>query len=135
MALLVLIKPLAQTHARDSGYACARDKPDLVEFHKNEFGPVGADTHYIQRQVIRDLLERQNIMGQDPGTTLVSLLQGQVTANGPPSAIPQTAAPGGREVRATFAEFTISRAAIERGSQHLKERPPLRALRYYEHLC
>lgn len=105
--LLVLIEILAQIHAGYFGYACALNENDLVEFLKIEFGRVGADTHLTPREVIRDFIELLDIMCQNPGTTLASLLEGEPMANGLPSAMPPNATPGGREDSAPFAEFTI----------------------------
>ena len=105
--LLVLIEKLAQIHAGYSGYACALNENDLVEFLKIEFGRVGADTHLTPREVIRDFIELLDIMCQNPGTTLTSLLEGEPMANGLPSAMRPNATPGGREDSAPFAEFTI----------------------------
>lgn len=105
--LLVLIEKLAQIHAGYFDYACALDENDLVEFLKIEFGRVGADTHLTPREVIRDFIELLDILCQNPGTTLASLLQGEAMASGLPSAMPPNATPGGREDSAPFAEFTI----------------------------
>lgn len=105
--LLVLIEQLAQIHAGYFGYACALNENDLVEFLKIEFGRVGADTHLTPREVIRDFIELLDIMCQNPGTTLASLLEGEPMANGLPSAMPPNATPGGREDSAPFVEFTI----------------------------
>lgn len=105
--LLVLIEKLAQIHAGYFGYVCALNENDLVEFLKIEFGRVGADTHLTPREVIRDFIELLDIMCQNPGTTLASLLEGEPMANGLPSAMPPNATPGGREDSAPFAEFTI----------------------------
>lgn len=105
--LLVLIEKLAQIHAGYFGYACALNENDLVEFLKIEFGRVGADTHLTPREVIRDFIELLDIMCQNPGTTLASLLEGESMANGLPSAMPPNATPGRREDSAPFVEFTI----------------------------
>lgn len=105
--LLVLIEKLAQIHAGYFGYTCALNENDLVEFLKIEFGRVGADTHLTPREVIRDFIELLDIMCQNPGTTLASLLEGEPMANGLPSAMPPNATPDGWEDGAPFAEFTI----------------------------
>lgn len=105
--LLVLIEKLAQIHVGYFGYACALNENDLVEFLKIEFGRVGADTHLTPREVIRDFIELLDIMCQNPGTTLASLLEGEPMANGLPSAMPPNATPGGQEDSAPFVEFTI----------------------------
>lgn len=105
--LLVLIEKLAQIHAGYFGYACALNENDLVEFLKIEFGRVGTDTHLTPREVIRDFIELLDIMCQNPGTTLASLLEGEPMPNGLPSAMPPNATPGGREDSAPFVEFTI----------------------------
>lgn len=105
--LLVLIEKLAQIHAGYFGYTCTLSEGDLVEFLKIEFGRVGADTHLTPREVIRDFIELLDIMCQNPGTTLASLLEGELTAGGVPGATPPNATPGGREDSAPFAEFTI----------------------------
>lgn len=105
--LLVLIEKLALIHAGYFGYACALNEGDLVEFLKIEFGRVGADTHLTPREVIRDFIELLDIMCQNPGTTLASLLEGEPMANGLSSALSPASAPSAQDDGAPFAEFTI----------------------------
>ncbi|MDO4437346.1 MAG: ATP-binding protein [Coriobacteriaceae bacterium] len=102
--LLILIEKLGQIHAGYFGYESAIAEADLVDFLKIEFGRVGADTHLTPREVIRDFIELLDIMCQNPGTTLKSLLASESPVAPGPLGTPG-ASSGAPD--APFAEFTI----------------------------
>ena len=80
--LLVLIEKLADIHAGYFGYERTLGTSDLVHFLELEFGRVGADTHLTPREVIRDFVELLDILSQNPGETMDSLLAGDEGVGG-----------------------------------------------------
>lgn len=103
--LLVLIEKLMQIHAGYFGWTPTLTENDLVDFHKIEFGRVGADTHLTPREVIRDFIELLDILCQNPDANVAELLQsvgGDALA--PAAATDDTGTAGGDR---NFAEFTI----------------------------
>ena len=72
--LLVLIEKLADIHAGYFGYERTLSTEDLVRFLQIEFGRVGADTHLTPREVIRDFVELLDILCQNPGASMETLL-------------------------------------------------------------
>ncbi len=74
--LLVLTEKLADIHAGYFGYERALATEDLVRFLELEYGRVGADTHLTPREVIRDFVELLDILFQNPGSTMESVLAG-----------------------------------------------------------
>ena len=74
--LLVLTEKLADIHAGYFGYERGLTTEDLVRFLQLEYGRVGADTHLTPREVIRDFVELLDILFQNPGTTIESVLAG-----------------------------------------------------------
>lgn len=103
--LLVLIEKLMQIHAGYFGWTPTLTENDLVDFLKNEFGRVGADTHLTPREVIRDFIELLDILCQNPDANVAELLQsvgGDALA--PTAATGDTGTAGGDR---NFAEFTI----------------------------
>ena len=75
--LLVLIEKLADIHAGYFGYERTLSTEDLVRFLQIEFGRVGADTHLTPREVIRDFVELLDILCQNPGASMETLLSGE----------------------------------------------------------
>jgi len=75
--LLVLIEKLADIHAGYFGYERTLSTGDLVRFLQIEFGRVGADTHLTPREVIRDFVELLDILCQNPGASMETLLSGE----------------------------------------------------------
>lgn len=75
--LLVLIEKLMQIHAGYFGWTPTLTENDLVDFLKIEFGRVGADTHLTPREVIRDFVELLDILCQNPGASMETLLSGE----------------------------------------------------------
>ena len=74
--LLVLTEKLADIHAGYFGYERTLATEDLVRFLELEYGRVGADTHLTPREVIRDFVELLDILFQNPGSTMESVLAG-----------------------------------------------------------
>ena len=72
--LLVLTEKLSDIHAGYFGYERTLGTEDLVRFLQLEYGRVGADTHLTPREVIRDFVELLDILHQNPGTTIESIL-------------------------------------------------------------
>ena len=71
----------------------------MIEFIKLEFSRIGADSAITPREVIRDYIELLNIIHQNPGTDIKTLL----SSDGFSFAKPE---PQG-EVTAEFAEFEL----------------------------
>ena len=72
--LLVLTEKLSDIHAGYFGYERTLGTEDLVRFLQLEYGRVGADTHLTPREVIRNFVELLDILHQNPGTTIESIL-------------------------------------------------------------
>ena len=97
--LLVLIEKRTEIHAVLYEYAPNVTEYDLIEFIKLEFSRIGADSAITPREVIRDYIELLNIIHQNPGTDIKTLL----SSDGFSFAKPE---PQG-EVAAEFAEFEL----------------------------
>ena len=80
--LLVLTEKLSDIHAGYFGYERTLGTEDLVRFLQLEYGRVGADTHLTPREVIRDFVELLDILHQNPGTTIESILAGDGSGAG-----------------------------------------------------
>ena len=97
-----------------------------MRFLQIEYGRVGADTHLTPREVIRDFVELLDILYQNPGTSMESVLAGEGGttpttetpgspvatgghAAGTPSAgLPSSSGPAGTQPpHRDFAEFEI----------------------------
>ena len=132
--LLVLAEKLADIHAGLFGYERTLTEEDLAAFLQIEFGRVGADSHLTPREVVRDFIELLDILCQNPGTSVESLLEsegfafaqppepGQRQAVVAPDAFwGEGGAPGGAPVGRAVAERTDvappnASAASHRGS-------------------
>lgn len=97
--LLVLIEKLTEIHAVLYEYTPDVTESDMIEFIKLEFSRIGADSAITPREVIRDYIELLNIIHQNPGTDIKTLL----SSDGFSFAKPE---PQG-EVAAEFAEFEL----------------------------
>lgn len=97
--LLVLIEKLTEIHAVLYEYTPDVTENDMIEFIKLEFSRIGADSAITPREVIRDYIELLNIIHQNPGTDIKSLM----SSDGFSFAKPE---PQG-EVAAEFAEFEL----------------------------
>jgi ABC-type dipeptide/oligopeptide/nickel transport system ATPase component len=73
--MLVLTEKLANMHAGLYGYQRTITDEDLATFIKIEYERVGASTNITPREVIRDFIELLDILWQNPGTGVASLLQ------------------------------------------------------------
>ena len=80
--LLVLTEKLSDIHAGYFGYERTLGTEDLVRFLQLEYGRVGADTHLTPREVIRDFVELLDILHQNPGTTIESILANDGSGTG-----------------------------------------------------
>lgn len=72
--MLILIEKLADIHAGLYEYTQIVTQQDMVDFIEIEFGRIGADTHITPREVIRDFIEVLDIVYQNPGLKVRSLL-------------------------------------------------------------
>ena len=72
--MLVLIEKLADIHAGLYEYQQIVTQHDMVDFIEIEFSRIGADTHITPREVIRDFIEVLDIVYQNPGMKVRTLL-------------------------------------------------------------
>lgn len=98
--LLVLIEKLADIHAGYFEHQRSLTEDDLVSFLQIEFGRVGSDSHLTPREVIRDFIELLDIVYQNPGASVSSLLGSRDFSFAKPALQEQEVAP-------LYAEFKI----------------------------
>lgn len=98
--LLVLIEKLAEIHAGYFEYEQSLSEDDLVSFLQIEFGRVGSDSHLTPREVIRDFIELLDIVYQNPGVSISTLLDSKDFSFAKPALQEQEVAP-------LYAEFKI----------------------------
>lgn len=72
--MLILIEKLADIHAGLYEYDQIVTQQDMVDFIEIEFGRIGADSHITPREVIRDFIEVLDIVYQNPGINVRTLL-------------------------------------------------------------
>ena len=72
--MLILIEKLADIHAGLYEYKQIVAQQDMVDFIEIEFSRIGADTHITPREVIRDFIELLDIIYQNPGMKVRTLL-------------------------------------------------------------
>ena len=72
--MLILIEKLADIHAGLYDYKQIVNQQDMVDFIEIEFSRIGADTHITPREVIRDFIEVLDIVYQNPGMKVRTLL-------------------------------------------------------------
>lgn len=72
--MLILIEKLADIHAGLYAYKQIVTQQDMVDFIEIEFSRIGADTHITPREVIRDFIEVLDIIYQNPGMKVRTLL-------------------------------------------------------------
>lgn len=72
--MLILIEKLADIHAGLYAYKQIVTQQDMVDFIEIEFSRIGADTHITPREVIRDFIEVLDIVYQNPGMKVRTLL-------------------------------------------------------------
>lgn len=75
--MYVLIEKLAKIHADLYDYQLAVTPDDLVCFLKVEYERVGASTHITPREIIRDFIELLNIAFQNPGRTILQIMDAE----------------------------------------------------------
>lgn len=98
--LLVLIEKLADIHAGYFEYERSLSEDDLISFLQIEFGRVGSDSHLTPREVIRDFIELLDIVYQNPGVSISTLLGSEDFSFAKPALQEQEVAP-------LYAEFKI----------------------------
>lgn len=98
--LLVLIEKLAEIHAGYFEYERSLSEDDLISFLQIEFGRVGSDSHLTPREVIRDFIELLDIVYQNPGVSISTLLGSGDFSFAKPALQEQEVAP-------LYAEFKI----------------------------
>lgn len=98
--LLVLIEKLAEIHAGYFEYERSLSEDDLISFLQIEFGRVGSDSHLTPREVIRDFIELLDIVYQNPGVSISTLLGSKDFSFAKPALQEQEVAP-------LYAEFKI----------------------------
>lgn len=98
--LLVLIEKLAEIHAGYFEYERSLSEDDLISFLQIEFGRVGSDSHLTPREVIRDFIELLDIVHQNPGVSISTLLGSEDFSFAKPALQEQEVAP-------LYAEFKI----------------------------
>lgn len=98
--LLVLIEKLAEIHAGYFEYERSLSEDDLISFLQIEFGRVGSDSHLTPREVIRDFIELLDIVYQNPGVSISTLLGSEDFSFAKPALQEQ-------EVTPLYAEFKI----------------------------
>ena len=72
--MLILIEKLVDIHAGLYDYKQIVNQQDMVDFIEIEFSRIGADTHITPREVIRDFIEVLDIVYQNPGIKVRTLL-------------------------------------------------------------
>ncbi len=72
--MLILIEKLADIHAGLYEYPQIVTQQDMVYFIEVEFGRIGADSHITPREVIRDFIQVLDIIYQNPGMNVRTLL-------------------------------------------------------------
>lgn len=72
--MLILTEKLADIHAGLYDYPQIVTQQDMVDFIEIEFGRIGADAHITPREVIRDFIEVLDIVYQNPGIHVRTLL-------------------------------------------------------------
>ena len=72
--MLVLVEKLADIHAVLFDYERKIGQDELIDFIKIEYGRVGADVNITPREIIRDFIELLDIVYQNPGSTVASIL-------------------------------------------------------------
>ncbi|CDR75186.1 ATP-binding protein [Lactobacillus delbrueckii] len=98
--MLVLTEKLADMHASLYGYERTISEKDLADFIKIEYARVGTSSMITPREIIRDFIELLDIVLQNPGQTVQSLLTDGDFAYTKSDAVSD-------EKTSDFAEFTI----------------------------
>ena len=72
--MLILVEKLADIHAELYEYSQIVTQQDMVDFIEIEFGRIGADSHITPREIIRDFIEVLDIVYQNPGVNVRTIL-------------------------------------------------------------
>ena len=72
--LLILTEKLAEIHAGLYEYTQIVNQQDMVDFLTVEFARIGADSHITPREVIRDFINVLDVVYQNPGVGVKTLL-------------------------------------------------------------
>lgn len=98
--MLILCEKLAAMHADLYGYEQKITTDDLAAFIKIEYERIGADVHITPREVIRDFIELLDIVYQNPGMSIIELLNSDSFSYAQSEALPES-------TDENYAEFTI----------------------------
>ena len=98
--MLVLCEKLSSMHAGLYGYEEKLSEEDLTDFIKLEYSRIGADRNITPREVIRDFIELLDLMYQNPGLSLKSLMDSEEFNYAKSEAVSD-------EAEDSYAEFTI----------------------------
>ena len=98
--MLILCEKLAAMHAGLYDYEQKITTNDLAAFIKIEYERIGADVHITPREVIRDFIELQDILYQNPGMSIIELLNSDTFSYAKSDAVSDT-------TDENYAEFTI----------------------------
>ena len=98
--MLILCEKLAAMHAGLYDYEQKITTNDLAGFIKIEYERIGADVHITPREVIRDFIELLDILYQNPGMSIIELLNSDTFSYAKSDAVSDT-------TDENYAEFTI----------------------------
>ena len=98
--MLILCEKLAAMHAGLYGYERTITTDDLAAFIKIEYERIGADVNITPREVIRDFIELLDILYQNPGMSIIELLNSDTFSYAKSDAVSDT-------TDENYAEFTI----------------------------
>ena len=98
--MLILCEKLAAMHAGLYSYEQKITTNDLAGFIKIEYERIGADVHITPREVIRDFIELLDILYQNPGMSIIELLNSDTFSYAKSDAVSDT-------TDENYAEFTI----------------------------
>lgn len=98
--MLILCEKLAAMHAGLYDYEQKITTNDLAAFIKIEYERIGADVHITPREVIRDFIELLDILYQNPGMSIIELLNSDTFSYAKSDAVSDT-------TDENYAEFTI----------------------------
>lgn len=98
--MLILCEKLAAMHAGLYDYEQKITTNDLAAFIKIEYERIGADVHITPREVIRDFIELLDILYQNPGMSVIELLNSETFSYAKSDAVSDT-------TDENYAEFTI----------------------------
>ncbi len=98
--MLILCEKLEDLHAGLYGYEGRIGTEDLASFIRIEYERIGAEANITPREVIRDFIELLDLLYQNPGAAVASLLGSEEFSYAKSEAVSD-------ETDADFVEFTI----------------------------